>query len=106
MAQGAELVDGRVDAIERKLQCMSIEGYAPCNHSTVDLNHVLDAIKENLRLEQRHVMELNIVATHRVLSTVQVLGCLCPHAAVSCEALPRATRASLTEHGLVATSHL
>ena len=77
MAQGAELVDGRVDAIERKLQCMSIKGYAPCNNTTVNLNHVLDAIKENLRLEQRHVMELNMVAVHRVMSTVQVLGCLC-----------------------------
>lgn len=73
MATPSELVDGRSDAIERKLECMSIKGYGPCNNATVDLNHVLDAIKENLRLEQRSVMELNFVAIHRVLSTVQVL---------------------------------
>ena len=47
-------------------------GYLACAKRSVQLNTVLDAVKANLHLEQKRVMEMKFVAVHRVLSPIQV----------------------------------
>ena len=58
--------------LEGKMACMSLNGYSFCARQNVDLDSVLDAIKDNLRLEQKNVMEMNFVTMHRVLHPIQV----------------------------------
>lgn len=58
--------------LDGKMACMSLSGYSKCARQTVDLDEILNSIKENLRLEQKQVMEMNYVTMHRLLSPIQV----------------------------------
>ena len=58
--------------LDGKMACMSLSGYGKCARQTVDLDEILNSIKENLRLEQKQVMEMNYVTMHRLLSPIQV----------------------------------
>lgn len=57
--------------LDGKMACMSLSGYGKCARQTVDLDEILNSIKENLRLEQKQVMEMNYVTMHRLLSPIQ-----------------------------------
>lgn len=59
--------------LEGKMACMSISSYLNCARNTLQLDGVLDSLKENLRQEQRAFLELKMVMLHRVLSPVQTL---------------------------------
>jgi hypothetical protein len=50
---------------------MSLNGYTYCARNNVDLNTILDQIKDNLRKEQKTVLEMNCVTMHRILSPIQ-----------------------------------
>ena len=71
---GLMLPDKRMSdkGLDGKMACMSLNGYSDCARATVDLDEILNSIKENLRLEQKHVMEMNFVTMHRLLSPIQV----------------------------------
>ena len=73
-AMGLMLPDKRMSdkGLDGKMACMSLNGYSDCARATVDLDEILNSIKENLRLEQKHVMEMNFVTMHRLLSPIQV----------------------------------
>lgn len=62
--------EGQKD-LEGKIACMSLRGYSSCALQSADLDEILNSIKENLRLEQKHVMEMNFVTMHRLLSPLQ-----------------------------------
>jgi hypothetical protein len=59
--------------LEGKMACMSIGSYLDCARNTLQLDAVLDALKDNLREEQKQFMEHKMVVLHRVLSPVQTL---------------------------------
>ena len=58
--------------IESKLEKMKQASYRRMAAQAVSLDEILSGLKENLRQEQKHVIELNFVTLHRVLSPVQV----------------------------------
>ena len=59
--------------IDGKIACIgSAHGYMACAKKSVQLNAVLDAVKANLHMEQKRVMEMKFVTVHRVLSPIQV----------------------------------
>ncbi|KAK9837323.1 hypothetical protein WJX81_006202 [Elliptochloris bilobata] len=63
--------DAPDDPVAAKLECMTLNGYMHCARTHVRLDEVLDTIRDNLRREQKTVMELNFVTMNRVLSPIQ-----------------------------------
>lgn len=78
--------DGPKD-LDGRMACMSLSGYSKCARQTVDLDEILNSIKENLRLEQKHVMELNFVTMHRLMSPIQAALFLVEMHPAFCDAL-------------------
>ena len=65
----------QLSAIDGKMACIeSSHSYLPCARRSVQLNEVLDLVKNNLYKEQKRVMEMKFVTVHRVLSSIQVGG--------------------------------
>lgn len=59
-------------AVDGKMACIgNTNSYLPCAKRSVQLNSVLDAVKDNLHREQKRVMEMKFVVVHRVLSPIQ-----------------------------------
>ena len=59
--------------VDGKIACIgSAHNYLACARKSVQLNSVLDAVKDNLHHEQKRVMEMNFVTVHHVLSPIQV----------------------------------
>lgn len=64
-------------AVDGKMACIgNTNSYLPCAKRSVQLNSVLDAVKDNLHREQKRVMEMKFVVVHRVLSPIQVCALL------------------------------
>lgn len=61
-----------VKDLDGKMACMSLRGYSNCARQSVELDEILNSIRENLRLEQKNVMEMNFVTMHRLMSPLQV----------------------------------
>jgi hypothetical protein len=57
--------------LEGRMACVASGGYLPAARSNAALAATLDAVKENLRREQRAVMDLNCLTISRILSPVQ-----------------------------------
>mmetsp|Transcript_9340 Transcript_9340/g.28094 ORF Transcript_9340/g.28094 Transcript_9340/m.28094 type:complete len:400 (-) Transcript_9340:519-1718(-) len=64
---------GGGEGLSTKMACMSISSYMPSVANTLQLDTVLDQLKDNLREEQKAFMELKLVVLHRVLSPIQTL---------------------------------
>ncbi|KAK9859329.1 hypothetical protein WJX84_004028 [Apatococcus fuscideae] len=62
---------GQEDSLEQRIAGMSLKGYAYCARNDVSLDQMLDKIKDNLRLEQRIICELNTTIIHRVFTPIQ-----------------------------------
>ena len=61
------------ETLESRMDCMRItNSYGQCANSAVQLDHILDDIKCNLRKEQRTVMEQSWYTMHKVLTPIQV----------------------------------
>ena len=61
--------------IYSKLRCQNGEttlNYGKAIPQATNGMQVLDLVKQNLRLEQKKVMEMNFVTIHRVLNPIQV----------------------------------
>lgn len=71
--------------LDGKMACMSLRGYSNCARQSVDLDEILNSIRENLRLEQKHVMELNFITMHRLMSPLQV--CIIHQSAIACSSI-------------------
>lgn len=59
------------NTVEGRLANMSQAGYLPVAKSSAELSDVLDAIKDNLRREQRAVMDLNCLLMSKILTPLQ-----------------------------------
>lgn len=57
--------------VEGRMNAMSTASYLPIARSNAELSAVLDSIKDNLRREQRAVMEFNCATTARILNPLQ-----------------------------------
>jgi len=57
--------------VEGRMNAMSTASYLPIARSNAELSAVLDCIKDNLRREQRAVMEFNCATTARILNPLQ-----------------------------------
>lgn len=64
--------------LDGQMACMSLSGYGQCAQKTVELDEVLNRLKENLRLEQQTVLELNFKTMHMLMSPIQVPALLPP----------------------------
>ena len=63
-------------AVEGKMACIgNAHSYLQCAKRSVQLNTVLDAVKDNLHQEQKRVMDIKFVVVHRVLTPLQVGLC-------------------------------
>ncbi len=61
------------ETLESRMDCMRItNSYGQCANSAVQLDHILDDIKCNLRKEQHTVLELNWHVLYHVLAPIQV----------------------------------
>lgn len=59
------------NTLEGKMENISNFGYLPVAKSNAELAKVLDAIKDNLRREQRSAMDINCATVSRVLNPLQ-----------------------------------
>ncbi|KAL4448105.1 hypothetical protein ABPG75_005324 [Micractinium tetrahymenae] len=59
------------NTVEGRLANMSQAGYLPVAKSSAELSDVLDKIKDNLRREQRAVMDLNCLLMSKILTPLQ-----------------------------------
>lgn len=59
--------------LSTRMACMSLTSYSRYAASSTQLYQELDLIKENLREEQKTVLEMKLVVFHRVLSPIQCL---------------------------------
>ncbi|GAB4823937.1 hypothetical protein N2152v2_010983 [Parachlorella kessleri] len=59
------------NTVEGRLHNISSCGYLAIARSNAELGAVLDKVKDNLRREQRAVMDINCVTTSKILSPVQ-----------------------------------
>jgi hypothetical protein len=59
------------NTLEGKMENISHYGYLPVAKSNAELAAVLDAIKDNLRREQRSAMDINCATVSRVLTPLQ-----------------------------------
>ncbi|KAK9841294.1 hypothetical protein WJX74_003325 [Apatococcus lobatus] len=59
------------DSLEQRIAGMSLSGYSYCARNDVSLDQMLDKIKDNLRLEQRIICELNATIIHKVFTPIQ-----------------------------------
>ncbi|KAL4444881.1 hypothetical protein ABPG77_003931 [Micractinium sp. CCAP 211/92] len=59
------------NTVEGRLANMSQAGYLPVAKSSAELSDVLDQIKDNLRREQRAVMDLNCLLMAKILTPMQ-----------------------------------
>lgn len=59
------------NTVEGRLASMSQGGYLPVAKSSAELSDVLDKIKDNLRQEQRCVMDLNCLLMSKILTPLQ-----------------------------------
>ena len=72
-AEGVKAEPGSAeDSLEQRIAGMSLTGYSYCARNDVSLDQMLDKIKDNLRLEQRIICELNATIIHRVFTPIQV----------------------------------
>lgn len=62
---------GEDNTVEGKMNNISTAGYLPVAKSNAELATVLDKIKNNLRREQRSVMDLNCCTISRIMNPVQ-----------------------------------
>ncbi len=71
-AQGTKAEPDTEESVEQRIGAMSLTGYNHCARNDVSLDQMLDKIKDNLRLEQRIICELNATIIHRVFTPMQV----------------------------------
>ena len=74
-------------SLEGRLAAVSTTGYLPMARSNAELAAVLDAVKDNLRREQRAVMDLNCITISRILSPVQAARYMMAAYPQHCDAL-------------------
>lgn len=55
----------------KKMEAMQMEGYLPTAKANLELTDALDKVKENLRWEQRTVLQFNWVLVNRIMSPIQ-----------------------------------
>ncbi|PRW58753.1 hypothetical protein C2E21_2067 [Chlorella sorokiniana] len=75
------------NTVEGRLASMSSAGYLPVAKSSAELGDVLDRIKDNLRREQRAVMDLNCQTVTRILTPLQAAFYMLRAYPVHCDAL-------------------
>lgn len=84
------------------VEAMEKEGYLPTAKANLELCEALEKIKENLKFEQRSVLQFNWVLVHRILSPIQV-ALFMVHAWPShCDCLAMVNTVNSIKHELMA----